>query len=279
MSGQEMEEKAQGEALDRGQVYVGIEHLVLAALRDLDRPFGRRLLRLGCDPRRVYETIEAPYPATGSKQVARRELERRGRLPMTNHARQLLAAARTEAARRSAASVRSEHILIALLESERELRDIVEEQGLTRAIVLAALAEGGAVAGPPFRVTLDDSSDVPLFEQIVQSVEEGMATRRLTVGDRLPTVRRLADRLEIAPGTVARAYSILERRGLIETDGTRGTRVAAVSANETRAAASPVGAELADALRRTVIAAFHAGFTASALREALNRAMDGVYRT
>ena len=49
---------------------------------------------------------------------------------------------------------------------------------------------------------------------------------RLSSGDRLPTVRQAARDLDVAPGTVAKAYKMLERDGLIVTRGAAGTRVA-----------------------------------------------------
>jgi DNA-binding transcriptional MocR family regulator len=45
------------------------------------------------------------------------------------------------------------------------------------------------------------------------------------VGSRLPTVRRLADETGLSPGTVAAAFRVLRDRGLIVTDGRRGTLV------------------------------------------------------
>jgi DNA-binding transcriptional regulator YhcF (GntR family) len=47
----------------------------------------------------------------------------------------------------------------------------------------------------------------------------------LQAGDRLPTVRRLAEDLGVAPGTVARAYRELEQAGVIETRGRGGSFV------------------------------------------------------
>lgn len=49
---------------------------------------------------------------------------------------------------------------------------------------------------------------------------------RLGSGERLPTVRQAARDLGVAPGTVAKAYKMLERDGLIVTRGAAGTRVA-----------------------------------------------------
>jgi DNA-binding transcriptional regulator YhcF (GntR family) len=49
----------------------------------------------------------------------------------------------------------------------------------------------------------------------------------LAPGTRLPTVRRLAEDLGIAPNTVARSYRELEADGVIETRGRNGSFVAA----------------------------------------------------
>lgn len=61
--------------------------------------------------------------------------------------------------------------------------------------------------------------------EVAASVEEAVRSGRLAPGDLLPTVRGLAAELGLANGTVAAAYRDLAARGLVETDGRRGTRV------------------------------------------------------
>ena len=56
-------------------------------------------------------------------------------------------------------------------------------------------------------------------------MESGVRSGDLTPGTKLPAVRALAQELDVSPGTVAAAYRSLRRRGVIETDGRRGTRV------------------------------------------------------
>lgn len=75
-------------------------------------------------------------------------------------------------------------------------------------------------------IVVDPASPVPPFEQLRAQVVDAVATGELAPGARLPTVRRLADDLGLAPGTVARAYRELESAGLIETRGRHGTFVA-----------------------------------------------------
>ena len=75
-------------------------------------------------------------------------------------------------------------------------------------------------------IVIDPSSPVPPFEQLRAQVVGAVTSGELAPGHRLPTVRRLADDLGIAPGTVARAYRELEVSGIIVTKGRNGTFVA-----------------------------------------------------
>jgi len=67
---------------------------------------------------------------------------------------------------------------------------------------------------------------VPLFEQIRAQIAVMIAVGYLLPRCRLPTVRELANYLQIAPGTIARSYTELERDGLIRGKGRKGTFVA-----------------------------------------------------
>ncbi|WP_171107262.1 MULTISPECIES: aminotransferase class I/II-fold pyridoxal phosphate-dependent enzyme [Streptomyces] len=61
--------------------------------------------------------------------------------------------------------------------------------------------------------------------EISASVERAVAAGELEPGQLLPPLRELAARLGVNPNTVAAAYRILRERGVIETDGRRGSRV------------------------------------------------------
>jgi DNA-binding transcriptional regulator YhcF (GntR family) len=74
-------------------------------------------------------------------------------------------------------------------------------------------------------IAVDPRSAVPPFEQLRAQVVDAVASGELAAGQRLPTVRRLAEDLGIAPGTVARAYRELEASRIIETRGRNGTFV------------------------------------------------------
>lgn len=90
--------------------------------------------------------------------------------------------------------------------------------------------------GPQMGVTVDASDSVAPYEQIRVQIADHVRTGYLASGTRLPTVRRLAEDLHVAPGTVARAYRTLEEDGVIETRGRHGTFVAATGDAAARAA-------------------------------------------
>jgi GntR family transcriptional regulator len=68
-------------------------------------------------------------------------------------------------------------------------------------------------------------SATPIYEQIVEQVRKSVATGALAPGTPLPPIRQLARDLELNPATVAKAYQLLEKDGVLETAGRRGTFV------------------------------------------------------
>jgi DNA-binding transcriptional MocR family regulator len=62
---------------------------------------------------------------------------------------------------------------------------------------------------------------------ISSSIERGVVAGDYAWGAALPPVRVLAESLRVSPATVAKAYQELRQRGVVETDGRRGTRVRA----------------------------------------------------
>jgi GntR family transcriptional regulator len=85
----------------------------------------------------------------------------------------------------------------------------------------------------------------------------------------------LADELDIAPGTVARAYAELERLGVVVTEGARGTRVAPRKPSTMSQVERPE--TLIGLLRPVAVAAFHLGASAQDLRAALEAAMKDIF--
>ncbi|WP_170439264.1 PLP-dependent aminotransferase family protein [Ruegeria arenilitoris] len=66
----------------------------------------------------------------------------------------------------------------------------------------------------------------PKYALVADTIRKAIENKQLEVGVKLPPVRELAYRLQITPGTVARAYSILTEEGLLQAEVGRGTFVA-----------------------------------------------------
>ena len=77
-----------------------------------------------------------------------------------------------------------------------------------------------------FEFKLDSASGVPLYRQLIDQVQTGLATGALRPGSRLPTVRQVAVDLAINPNTVMRAYRELEIRGMLDTQQGTGSFIA-----------------------------------------------------
>ncbi|MFD7612929.1 GntR family transcriptional regulator [Streptomyces sp. NPDC059828] len=83
------------------------------------------------------------------------------------------------------------------------------------------------MTGVAVRVTVDQASPVPPYEQLRGQLADLIAVGRLGHGDRLPSVRQLASELGVANNTVVRAYRELETAGLVGSRRGSGTRVIA----------------------------------------------------
>lgn len=74
-------------------------------------------------------------------------------------------------------------------------------------------------------IILDYKDRRPIYEQIIDKMEELMLLGVLGENEPLPSVRNLAMELSINPNTIQRAYAELERRGYIYTIKGRGSFV------------------------------------------------------
>lgn len=77
-------------------------------------------------------------------------------------------------------------------------------------------------AQPTVPAADDASPALGIYRQFRGLIVSG----QLGAGERLPTVRQAASDLRVSPSTVAKAYKLLERDGLVVTRTAAGTRVA-----------------------------------------------------
>ena len=106
---------------------------------------------------------------------------------------------------------------------------------------------------------VDTSSRLAIYQQLAQQIREAIARGELRPDAGLPSVRQLSRELVVNPNTVARAYTELEREGLLVSRPGRGVFVAAPRHDLTRAARDR---RLTEPLDRWLTEAVHLGYSA-----------------
>jgi DNA-binding transcriptional MocR family regulator len=82
-------------------------------------------------------------------------------------------------------------------------------------------------------------NDRPIYQRLADAIGERIARGELVGGDRLPTHREIARALGINVTTVTRAFSALQRRGLVEARPGRGTLIALRETEESTFKSAP----------------------------------------
>jgi GntR family transcriptional regulator len=106
---------------------------------------------------------------------------------------------------------------------------------------------------------INTASRVPIYQQLAQQIREAIARGELQAETSLPSVRQLSRELVVNPNTVARAYTELEREGLLVSRPGRGIYVAQPRNDLTRAARDR---RLTEQIDRWLTEAVHLGFSA-----------------
>lgn len=95
---------------------------------------------------------------------------------------------------------------------------------------------------------VNTASRQPIYQQLAQQIREGMARGSLRPEEKLPSVRQLSRELVVNPNTIARAYTELEREGLLVSRPGLGLFVAQPGTGLTKTARDRRLVELIDPL-------------------------------
>ncbi len=76
------------------------------------------------------------------------------------------------------------------------------------------------------KIIVTNSSPDPIYEQVARQVKAQIISGELREGESLPSIRRLAQDLQISVITTKRAYEELEKEGFIDTVEGKGSFVA-----------------------------------------------------
>ena len=79
--------------------------------------------------------------------------------------------------------------------------------------------------GAIMKISIDLEDTEPLFAQLVSQIKLAVKSDYIVPGAPLPSIRQLAGDLDLNNKTVAKAYRLLERDGVVQSKGYRGTFV------------------------------------------------------
>ena len=120
-------------------------------------------------------------------------------------------------------------------------------------------------------IVIDIDDSVPVFAQVIAQIKQAVLADEICPGDALPSIRQLANDLDLNNKTVAKAYRLLERDSVIQTKGYRGTFIhPEAKANST----VDLNAWVVTTLRDTIEACRDSGVTDSEIRIAFGDVMS-----
>ena len=74
-------------------------------------------------------------------------------------------------------------------------------------------------------IKINFDSETPIYMQIKNEIIKGIAKKEIELGEELPSVRGLAEDIEVNMHTVNKAYSLLRDEGYIKMDRRKGAVV------------------------------------------------------
>jgi GntR family transcriptional regulator len=110
---------------------------------------------------------------------------------------------------------------------------------------------------------IENSSERPVYIQLVDQVKRDVAAGRLREGDKLPTIRQLAAELVMNPNTIAKAYRILEQEGILASRPGAGAFISNVDNGLNKSVRKRI---ICDELERVVVEAVHMGIDKDTLK-------------
>lgn len=122
------------------------------------------------------------------------------------------------------------------------------------------------------KIIINNSSMVPIYEQIMEQIKAQIAAGGLKENDVLPSVRTLAKELKISALTVKKAYDNLEQEGYTVTVHGKGTYVAAANTERMK---EEQQREVESDLDRAVQKGRRYGLTDEEIRELFELIMEG----
>ena len=120
------------------------------------------------------------------------------------------------------------------------------------------------------KIQIDNNLSTPIFKQLMDQIKKAVMDGLLKPGDSLPSIRQLANDLDLNHNTVAKAYRILERDSVIQTKGYRGT---SIHGNAKQNSTVDMNDSITTKLSETIKSLRESGATDSEIRIAFSNVM------
>lgn len=120
-------------------------------------------------------------------------------------------------------------------------------------------------------IILNNSSMVPIYEQLMAQIKAAVISGEINAGDALPSVRTLAAELKISALTVKKAYDRLEEEGYVITVHGKGSYIAYTN---TQLAEEARRREIEKMLDEALTRARASGMTAGEIRELIELLLE-----
>ncbi len=119
--------------------------------------------------------------------------------------------------------------------------------------------------------SIDYHSGVPVYLQLVQQTKSAVASGVLKDGDQLPSVRDLAERIQVNRNTISKAYAELETEGILENRQGSG---AFVTTSVTPLRHSVRARRLATAIDGIIVQAHHLQLSDDTLKSLVDERLE-----
>ncbi len=121
------------------------------------------------------------------------------------------------------------------------------------------------------QIQIDNSSNYPVYQQVIDQIKRDIALGRLRKNDQLLTVRQLAAELVINPNTIAKAYRQLEQEGVITTKKGSGTFIAQLDSQLSQSVRKKI---IDQQIERLVVDAIHMQVDREKLSQWFSQSLD-----
>jgi GntR family transcriptional regulator len=120
---------------------------------------------------------------------------------------------------------------------------------------------------------IDHHGGIPIYRQIMDQIRRGIVTGQLRPDQQVEQVRSLSARLKINPMTVSKAYSFLEREGLLTRRRGIGLFVSAQSEEPQQRIKSKL---LRNLMKEAAIQSIQMGFSENEVMEELEKQFKAI---